>query len=222
VNAYIIAMDTVAAVTLAALATWLVIAARRAARKPLRGLSLGGAAVCLLLVISSLHHLLMVAARAGLLASHWVDWLLGPMAAIQATLAVLAGIFAVVMVRQYWHRLGRAHAMVELLTDRLPSDARARQAGLTSREQEVLDLIRGSRFRPRDSPGPSHLSGNGRNSCPAHPPENGASQPSRPHVAAARKVRGLELGAAGLRPPLRAGPGSDGLPTGFTECTSSG
>jgi DNA-binding CsgD family transcriptional regulator len=32
--------------------------------------------------------------------------------------------------------------MVEVLTDRLPSDAHARQAGLTSREQEVLDLIR--------------------------------------------------------------------------------
>jgi hypothetical protein len=41
-----------------------------------------------LLVICSLHRLLMVAARAGLLASRWVDWLLGPKAAIQATLAV--------------------------------------------------------------------------------------------------------------------------------------
>jgi DNA-binding CsgD family transcriptional regulator len=38
--------------------------------------------------------------------------------------------------------LGRAHAMVERLTDRLPSDACAGQAGLTSREREVLDLIR--------------------------------------------------------------------------------
>jgi DNA-binding CsgD family transcriptional regulator len=158
VNAYIIAMDTVAAVTLAALAAWLVIAARRVPRRPLRGLSLSGAAVCLLLVISSLHHLLMVAARAGLLASHWVDWLLGPIAAIQATLAVLTGIFAVVMVRQYWHRLGRAHAMVELLTDRLPSDARARQAGLTSREQEVLDLIRRGLVSDREIAQVLHIS----------------------------------------------------------------
>ena len=157
-NVYIIAMDTVAAVTLAALATGLVIAALHAPRGPFRVMSLGGAAVCLLLVISSLHHLLMVAARAGLLASHWVDWLLGPMAAIQATLAVLAGIFAVVMVRQYWHRLGRAHAMVELLTDRLPSDARARQAGLTSREQEVLDLIRRGLVSDREIAQVLHIS----------------------------------------------------------------
>jgi len=142
VNVYIIAMDTVAAVTLAAVATGLVIAALHAPRGPFRVLSLGGATVCLLLVFSSLHHLLLAAARAGLLPSHWVDWLLGPIAALQATLAVLVGVSAVVVARQYWHRVGRAHTMVGLLTDRLPSDATARQAGLTPREQEVLDLIR--------------------------------------------------------------------------------
>lgn len=157
-NAYIIAMDTVAAGMLSALATGLVIAARRAPRGPFRALSLVGAGVCLLLVISSLHHLLMVAARQGLLASHWVDWLLGPMAAIQATLAVLVGVSAVVLVRQYWHRLGRAHTMVELLTDRLPSDARARQAGLTSREQEVLDLIRRGLISDREIAQVLHIS----------------------------------------------------------------
>jgi len=142
VNVYIIAMDTVAAVALAALATGLVIAALHAPRGPFRVLSLGGATVCLLLVFSSLHHLLLAAARAGLLPSDWVDWLLGPIAALQATLAVLVGVSAVVVARQYWHRVGRAHTMVGLLTDRLPSDATARQAGLTPREQEVLDLIR--------------------------------------------------------------------------------
>ena len=141
-NVYIIAMDTVAAVALAALATGLVIAALHAPRGPFRVLSLGGATVCLLLVFSSLHHLLLAAARAGLLPSHWVDWLLGPIAALQATLAVLVGVSAGVVARQYWHRVGRAHTMVGLLTDRLPSDATARQAGLTPREQEVLDLIR--------------------------------------------------------------------------------
>lgn len=141
-NAYIIAMDTVAAITLATLAAGLISAAWHAPRGPFRALSLGGAAVCLLLVFSSLHHLLVAAARAGLLASHWVDWLLGPIAAIQATLAVSVGVSAVTVARQYWDRVGRAHAMVELLTDRLPSDACARQAGLTSREHQVLDLIR--------------------------------------------------------------------------------
>jgi DNA-binding CsgD family transcriptional regulator len=150
VNAYIIAMDTVAALTLAALAAGLVIAARRARRGPFRALSLGGVAVCLLLAFSSVRRLLVAAARAGLLAAHWVDWLLGPIAAFEATLAVVVGASAVVVARQYWHRLGRAHAMVELLTDRLPSDASVRQAGLTSREHEVLDLIRNGLLSDRE------------------------------------------------------------------------
>ena len=93
-NAYIIAMDTVAAVTLGALATGLVMVALHAPRGPYRALSLGGAIVCLLLATSSLHRLLVVAARAGLLSSHWADWLLGPIAAIEATLAVLVGVSA--------------------------------------------------------------------------------------------------------------------------------
>jgi DNA-binding CsgD family transcriptional regulator len=142
VNAYIIAADAVAALLLLTLATGLAIAARRAPRGPFRAMSLGGTAVCILLAVASLHYFLMMAAYMGLLASHWVGWLLGPMAAIQATLAVFVGVFVVVLARHYWHRLGRAHTMVEVLTDRLPPDAQARQARLTCREQEVLDLIR--------------------------------------------------------------------------------
>jgi DNA-binding CsgD family transcriptional regulator len=142
VNAYIMAMDTVAVLLLSALAAGLTIAARPGRPGALRALSMSGAAVCLLLAIASLHHLLLVAAHVGLLASRWVDWLLGPLAAIQATLAVLVGVAAVVFVRYYWHRLGRAHTMVEVLTDRLPPEAHARQAKLTHREQEILDLIR--------------------------------------------------------------------------------
>jgi len=158
VNAYIIAMDTVAVLLLSTVAVGLVIAARHAPRGPFRASSLGGAAVCLLLVIASLHHMLMVAAHMGLLASHWVDFLLGPLAAVQATLAVLVGVFAVVLVRHYWHRVGRAHSMVELLTDRLPSDARARQAGLSCREQEVLDIIRRGLISDREIAQALHIS----------------------------------------------------------------
>jgi DNA-binding CsgD family transcriptional regulator len=150
VNIYIIAMDTLAALLLSVLAVGLVIAARRAPGGPFRALSAGGAAVCLLVVIASLHHLLLVAAHVGLLASHWADWLFGPLAAIQATLAFVVGISAVLLARHYWHRLGRARTMVEVLTDRLPSDAHARQAGLTPREQEVLDLIRRGAITDRE------------------------------------------------------------------------
>jgi DNA-binding CsgD family transcriptional regulator/type IV secretory pathway VirB2 component (pilin) len=141
-NAYIMVMDAVAILLLSTVAVGLAIAARRASRGPFRASSLGGAAVCLLLMIASLHHLLMVAAHSGLLASHWADWLLGPLAAIQATLVVFVAGAAVILGRHYWHRLGRAHTMVEVLTDRLPPDAHARQARLTAREQEVLELIR--------------------------------------------------------------------------------
>jgi DNA-binding CsgD family transcriptional regulator/type IV secretory pathway VirB2 component (pilin) len=132
-NAYIIVMDAAATLLLSTVAVGLVIAARRAPRGPFRASSLGGAAVCLLL---------MMAAHSGLLASHWADWLLGPLAAIQATLVVLVAGAAVILGRHYWHRLGRAHTMIEVLTDRLPPDAHAKQARLTAREQEVLDLIR--------------------------------------------------------------------------------
>ena len=141
-NAYIIVMDAVAILLLTTVAVGLAIAARRAPRGSFRASSLGGVAVCLLLMIASLHHLLMVAAHSGLLASHWADWLLGPLAAIQATLVVLVAGAAVILGRHYWHRLGRAHTMVEVLTDRLPPGAHAKQARLTAREQEVLDLIR--------------------------------------------------------------------------------
>ena len=141
-NAYIIVMDAAATLLLSTVAAGLAIAARRAPRGPFRASSLGGAAVSLLLMMASLHHLLMVAAHSGLLASHWADWLLGPLAAIQATLVVLVAGAAVILGRHYWHRLGRAHTMVEVLTDRLPPDAHAKQARLTAREQEVLDLIR--------------------------------------------------------------------------------
>lgn len=141
-NAYTIATDAVATLLLSALAIGLVIAARRAPRGPFRAVSLGGTAVSLLLVIALLHHLLLVAAHAGLLASRWVDWLLGPLAAVQATLAVIVGVSCVTLARHYWHRLGRAHTMVHVLTDRLPTGAYARQSSLTAREQEVLELIR--------------------------------------------------------------------------------
>lgn len=149
-NAYIMAMDTVAVLLLSALAVGLAIAARRARPRALRAVSVGGGAACVLLAIASLHHLLLVAAHVGLLASHWVDFLLGPIAAIQATLAVLVGIAAVVLARHYWHRLRRAHTMVEVLTDRLPRNSHARQAKLTPREQEVLDLIRNGVITDRE------------------------------------------------------------------------
>jgi DNA-binding CsgD family transcriptional regulator len=68
--------------------------------------------------------------------------LLGPVAAAQATLAVLVGIWALVLIVRHWNQLGRAQSMVHVLTNRVPLQAHARQASLSSREHEVLELIR--------------------------------------------------------------------------------
>jgi DNA-binding NarL/FixJ family response regulator len=43
---------------------------------------------------------------------------------------------------RHWTILGRAQSMVDAMTDRLPSRASAREAELSVREQEVLDVIR--------------------------------------------------------------------------------
>jgi DNA-binding NarL/FixJ family response regulator len=68
--------------------------------------------------------------------------LLGPVAAAQATLTALAGIWALVLIVRQWNQLGRAQSMMHTLTDRVPSKAHARQARLSSREHQVLELIR--------------------------------------------------------------------------------
>jgi DNA-binding CsgD family transcriptional regulator len=139
---YIILMYGVAALLLIALSITLGKAAWRAPRGPFRAVSASGAAVCLLLAISSLQHLLILAAHMNLIASQWLRVLLGPVAAAQATLAALVGICALVLIVRHWNYLGRAQSMVHALTDRVPSKALARQARLSSREHEVLELIR--------------------------------------------------------------------------------
>ena len=72
----------------------------------------------LLLAISSLQHLIL-AAHESIIASHWLRLLLGPLAAAQATLAALAGIWALVLIVRHWNHLGRAQSMVHTLTDRV-------------------------------------------------------------------------------------------------------
>lgn len=139
---YIIVMYGAAALLLAVLAATLGKAAWRAPRGPFRAVSACGAAVCLLLALSSLQRLLVFAAYWRLIASHWLGLLLGPVAMMQGTLAVLAGAWALVLILRHWNHLGRTQSMVHALIDRVPSTAHARQARLSTREREVLDLIR--------------------------------------------------------------------------------
>jgi DNA-binding CsgD family transcriptional regulator len=142
VQAYVMVMDAIAVLLLIALAAGLARIALRCHRGPFRTVSAGGGGMFLLLAISSLHHLLILAAGKNLITSHWLDWLQGPLAVIQSTLAVLAGTCGVVLALRYWNHLERAALMVNVLTDQLPAGARAKQARLTAREQEVLDLLR--------------------------------------------------------------------------------
>jgi DNA-binding CsgD family transcriptional regulator len=139
---YIIVMYGAAALLLAVLAATLGKAAWRAPGGPFRPVSACGAAVCLLLALSSLQRLLVLAAYWRLIAPHWLGLLLGPVAMMQGTLAVLAGAWALVLILRHWNHLGRTQSMVHALIDRVPSTAHARQARLSTREREVLDLIR--------------------------------------------------------------------------------
>ena len=68
-------MDAVAVLLLIALAAGLARIALRCPRGPFRTVSAGGGAMFLLLAISSLHHLLILAAGKNLITSHWLDWL---------------------------------------------------------------------------------------------------------------------------------------------------
>lgn len=121
-------------------------------------MSAAGAAACLLLAMSSLERFGVHAAQARLITSHWLRWLLEPLAAAQATLAVLVGIWALVLVLRHWNLLGRAQSMVHVLTERVPSKARAAQARLSARESEVLGLIRSGVLSDGEIAGALHIS----------------------------------------------------------------
>jgi DNA-binding CsgD family transcriptional regulator len=135
-------MEGVATLLLIGLAVWLATAAWRSPAGPFRAVSAGGAAVCVLLGVTSLQHLLILAIRQDLVPARLGDVLLGPWEAFRATVAVVVGAWAVLLALRYWSHLGRAHSIVDVLTDKVPSEAHVRQAGLSSREQEVLELIR--------------------------------------------------------------------------------
>jgi len=75
---YIIVLNAAAAILLFAVAARLGKAAWRAPRGPFRAVSTGCAIMCLLLAMSSVHLLLIQAARARLVAFQWLSWLLGP------------------------------------------------------------------------------------------------------------------------------------------------
>ena len=138
---YIIVMYGAAVLLLTALAATLGKAAWCAPRSPFLAVSASGGAVCLLLAISSLQHLLVLTAHRKLIASQWLG-LLGPVAMIQATLTVVVGTWTLVLILRHWNHLGRAQSMVHALKARVPSTAHTRQAMLSTREHEVLDLIR--------------------------------------------------------------------------------
>ena len=138
-RAYIIVMEGVATFLLIGLAGWLARASWRGPRGAFRLASAGAAAACALLGITSFQHLLHVGMRGDLAPSGWDE--LGPVSAARATITVLVAALAATVWLRCWTKLARAQSMVDALTDRLPSEAVARKADLSTRELEVLDLI---------------------------------------------------------------------------------
>jgi DNA-binding CsgD family transcriptional regulator len=141
VRTYIIVVEAVAALLLFGLAGRLAATARHGPRGPFRIASVAAAAACILLGATSLQHLLHVTTRDELVSSGWGDMLLGPVAALRASIVVVAT-FVVMLGLRNWTSLGRAQSMVDALTDRLPSQVSGREAALSARELEVLGLIR--------------------------------------------------------------------------------
>ena len=142
-RAYIIVMEGVATFLLIGLAGWLARASRRGPPGAFRLASAGAAAACALLGLASVQHLLHVGMRGDLVSSGWDDLNVGPLSAVRATITVLIAALAVTLWLRCWNDLARAQSMVDALTERLPSEARARQEDLSTRELEVLDLIQG-------------------------------------------------------------------------------
>jgi len=141
VRTYIIAMEAVATLLLMGLAGRLGTTAWRGPRGPFRIASAAASAACVLLGATSLQHLLHVGMRGELVSSGWGDMLLGPLATLRVTVLVVAAI-AVMLGLRHWTILGRAQSVVDALTDRLPSQVAEREAALSVREIEVLDVIR--------------------------------------------------------------------------------
>jgi DNA-binding NarL/FixJ family response regulator len=139
---YIIAMEGVAALLLVALAGRLAVTGWRGPRGPFRVAIASASAACALLGATSLQHMVHIAARDEIVRSGWGDMLLGPIAVARVTIVVVVTASAVVLARRPWTLLARAQTMVDALTERLPSAAHGRQAELSSREREVLDLVR--------------------------------------------------------------------------------
>ena len=133
VRAYIIVMEALAAFLLIGLAGWLARASWRGPRGAFRLASAGAAAACALLGITSLQQLLHISMRGDLVSSGWGDLNLGPLSAARATITVLIAALAVTVWLRCWTKLARAQSMVDALTDRLPSEAGARQADLSTR-----------------------------------------------------------------------------------------
>ena len=176
VRAYIIVMEGVATFLLIGLAGWLAKASRRGPRGAFRVASAGAAAACALLGLTSVQHLLHVGMRGDLVSSGWDDLNVGPLSAVRATITVLIATLAVTLWLRCWNDLARAQSMVDALTDRLPSEARARQEDLSTRELEVLGLIQGGVLSTDDiAQRLVYLTGDSRDPRPEHPEEDGVA-----------------------------------------------
>jgi DNA-binding CsgD family transcriptional regulator len=157
VRTYIIVMEAAATLLLIGLVGRLTVTAWHGPRGAFRVASAAASAVCALLGATSLQHLLHVTTRDELVSLGWWDTLLGPLAALRATIVVVTALTVMLGLR-YWTILGRAQSMVDALTDRLPSQVSGWEAALSARELEVLDVIRKGVLSDHDISETLHIS----------------------------------------------------------------
>lgn len=139
---YSIVMEGIATCLFLGLGVWFGLLARRVPGRTFRSVTAGAAIVFAFAAVVSVHHLLILVAHEPHALSGLGDPLLGLWGAVRATLAAAIGAGTVLLGLRYWSRLARAQRMVSVLTDRVPPEAHDRQAELSSREHEVLQLIR--------------------------------------------------------------------------------
>jgi DNA-binding CsgD family transcriptional regulator len=141
IRVFIFLTEAIASVLFLGLASWFGVHGRRGASSRFRRLSVGIAALCLALAISSIHRLTLLAARVGWISTAWTRHLHGSWSLVVAnfSLIVVAGIL--ILARSSWLPVGRAERAMAAFARRLPHRVSLDTAGLTARETEVLDLL---------------------------------------------------------------------------------
>ncbi len=132
---------TVNVVLFAGLAVWAVRYALTEELPRIRPLAWGLAAVAIAFVLGAATRLLLVGVRLGWLDGRVSDFLLSDWHLVQSLVATTLGVGGLLLARRVGRPLRQADRIASAVSDRLPTEADLEEAGLTAREQEVLEVI---------------------------------------------------------------------------------